>query len=191
MKRKVLFITAILMAGTIVLFGQEKEKEAQRVGGIRAGWHTANFIKDGSKADTSNNLNSFYVGFFRDTKILSVLRFGSGLEYFQNGVKYTSNTQRVLHTISVPLDLKVKLGPVYALGGLAFNFKVSEKLKIGGEYISPLEADKSAWFDIPVFVGAGVKLAFVIIEARYHYGLFEVRNGMHSHYLQIGAGISF
>lgn len=190
--RKTVFITAIvLLTGAMAMYGQDDKGQGNKVGGIRAGWHTATLVKDGSVADTVNNLNGFYLGFFRDTKIIPLLHFGSGIEYFQNGISYTGNGERVLHTISVPLDLKVKLGPVFALGGIAANFKVSEKVKIGGEYVTPLESDKSNWFDAPVFLGAGVKLFFVTIEARYHWGLLEVRNGKHSQYFQLGAGISF
>ncbi len=191
MKRRILFTVAVLLSVAIVTYGQRKENGGNKVGGIRAGWQAAALVKEGSKPDTANNLNSFYVGFFRDTKIIPMLHFGSGLEYFQNGMSYTTGSERVLHTISVPLDLKVKLGPVFALGGIAANFKVSEKVKIGGEYVTPMEADKSEWFDIPVFLGAGVKIFFVTIEARYHWGLLEVRNGRHSQYFQLGAGLSF
>jgi len=191
MKKTTLLLTIVFLFGTLIVQAQEKGKESQKVGGIRAGWHTATLAEDGSTPDTVNRLNSFYVGFYRDTKIISLLHLGSGIEYFQNGISYTGNGERVLHTISVPLDLKLKLGPVFALGGVAANFKVSEKVKLGGDYVNPLSADKSNWFDVPVFLGAGVKIFFVTIEARYHWGLLEVRNGMHSQYLQIGAGISF
>jgi len=191
MKKRIMLITSVLLTGTIFVYGQNNDNGGQRIGGIRAGWQSSALVKSGSRPDTANNLNSFYVGLFRDTKIVPMLHFGSGFEYFQCGMSYTNNTARVLHTLSVPLDLKVKLGPVFALGGIAANFKVAEKVKIGGEYVTPLEADKSEWFDIPVFLGAGLKIAFVTIEARYHWGLLEVRNGKHSQYLQIGAGISF
>jgi len=191
MKKRMVLFTIIIMTGAMVIYAQKDDKEGQKVGGIRAGWHTATLVEDGSKADTINNLNGFYVGFFRDTKIVPLLNFGSGLEYFQNGTAYTNNSERVLHTISIPLDLKVKLGPVFALGGIAANFKVSEKIKIDGESISPMSDDKSAWFDTPVFLGAGVKIAFLTVEARYHWGLLEVRNGKKSQYFQLGAAFSF
>lgn len=191
MKRKMMFLVAALLMGALSLYGQDKGKGSQKVGGIRAGFQAATMVMDGNKPDTAHSLNSFYVGFFRDNKIIPLLHFGTGIEYFQNGISYTDNSDRVLHTISVPLDLKVKLGPVFALGGIAANFKVSEKVKIGGESINPLEGDKSNWFDLPVFLGAGLKLAFVTIEARYHWGLVEARNGYYNQYFQVGAGISF
>jgi len=191
MRQGILFITAVLLGGTMALYSQDNEKGGNKVGGIRAGWHYAVLEKSGGRPDTTNALNSFYVGFFRDTKIIPLLNFGSGIEYFQNGMEYTNNSSRILHTISVPLDLKLKLGPVFVLGGIAANFKVSEKVKIGGEYVTPLEADKTNWFDLPVFVGAGLKIWFVTVEARYHWGLLEARNGYYNQYFQLGAGISF
>ena len=190
MKKQLLIFTAALLLGALALQAQEKDQKSQKVG-IRAGFHAATLVKDGSKPDTANSLNNFYVGFFRDTKIIPLLHFGAGIEYFQNGLSYSKSSERILHTISVPLDLKVKLGPVFALGGFAANFKVSEKVKIGDETVNPLEGDKSSWFDVPFFLGAGLKLAFVTIEARYHWGLIDARNGYYNQYLQVGAGISF
>jgi hypothetical protein len=142
-------------------------------------------------ASVFNQLNSFYVGFFRDKKISPLLFFGSGLEYFQNGIKYPGDSKRILHTLSIPLDLKLKLGPVFALGGAAANFKVAEKIVVEDNSVNPTEGNKSNWFDIPVFLGAGVKISFITVEARYHWGLLDVRNGLYSRYLQIGAGLSF
>ncbi len=190
MNKRTFIVIMVILLGVCISQAQDK-KDGNKVGGIRAGYHSAGLFEDGSKPDTANNLNSFYVGFHRDTKIIPLLHLGTGLEYFQNGIKYSSNTSRVLHTVSVPFDLKLKLGPAFALGGFAANFKVSEKVVIGDNVSNPIESNKSEWFDIPFFLGAGVKILFVTIEARYHWGLLEVRNGRHNQYLQIGAGISF
>jgi hypothetical protein len=189
-KKAISFITMLLIAA-LSMFGQSKEMGGDRVGGVRAGWHYAAMELKGAKPDTANALNSFYVGFFRDTRIIPMLHFGSGIEYFQNGMEYSENRARILHTLSVPLNLKVKLGPVFARAGLAANFKIAERQKIGGEYIKPLESDLSNWFDVPAFLGAGLDIWFITVEARYHWGLLEVRNGYYNQYFQLGAGISF
>jgi hypothetical protein len=189
MNNRILFILSIIVIGTNGFYAQDKD--TQKVGGLRAGFHSAYMVEEGSKPDTANSLNSFYVGFFRDQKISPLFYFGSGLEYFQNGIKHSSNSKRVLHTLSIPLDLKFKLGPVFALGGAAANFKVAEKIVVGDNSVNPADGNKSNWFDIPVFLGLGVKISFITVEARYHWGLLEVKNGLNSRYLQIGAGISF
>jgi len=184
-----LFLATFLFLGATALEGQEKEK--RKVGSIRAGFHSANMVLEEDDPDTTHSLNNFYIGFSRDTRIIPILWFGSGIEYFQNGLKYTDNLKRVVHTISVPLDLKVKVGPVYALTGFAANFKVSEKIIAGDNSIDPLEEDKANWFDAPFFLGAGVKIAFVSVEARYHWGTIEARNSLYNRYLQIGAALTF
>ena len=180
------FLTVFLFAS---VFAKDSDKNS--VSGIRGGWHTATLIKDGATPYQANNLNSFYLGFFNDNKIVPMLHFGKGIEYFQNGLSYTANSQRKLHTLSIPLYLKFKIGPVFALGGAGANFKISEKFTAGDFEVSPTDSDKSNWFDVPVFLGAGVKIFFISVEARYHWGLMEVRNDLKSQYFQLGAAVSF
>ena len=190
MKKRIYCLLLTLIIGTYISFAQQG-KESEQIGGLRVGFHTAAMALDGSKPDTSKRLNGFYAGFYRDNKLASILLLGTGLEYFQNGIRYSENSKRILHTISIPVDLKVKLGPVFALGGLGLNFKVAERIRIGEESVEPMDADKSNWFDVPFFLGAGVKILFLTVETRYHWGLIESRNGLYNRYLQIGASVSF
>ena len=133
--------------------------------GIRAGYQASTMVDDGSKLDSANALNSFYIGFFRSKKVASILHFDSGIEYFQNGIAYSGNSKRTLHTISIPLDLRLKIGPAYAVGGAAINFKVSESFDIGDNSYTPRDTDKSNWFDVAAFLGAGVKIWILSVEA--------------------------
>lgn len=188
---KWLCITAVCFLGALVVNAQDKGKDNGKVGSIRAGYHSASMVLDGEKPDGSDSHNSFYLGFSRDTKIIPLLWFGSGVEYFQNGVNYADDTKRILHTLSVPVDLKVKLGPVYGLTGFAANFVVSEKIKTDNSSTTLPEGEKSNWFDAPFFIGAGVKILFVSVEARYHWGTFEARNSLYNQYLQVGASFTF
>ena len=190
MKKVTFLLIFVLIAGTYFTQAQDK-KSKDKVGGIRFGAHAATLVKDGSSPDSSNYMNSFYVGFFRDNKIAPMLFLGSGLEYFQNGFEYTKNSKRVLHTISVPLDLKVKLGPVFALAGIAANFKVSEKIVLGDNKYDPSDDAKFHWFDAPVFLGVGVKIFFITIEGRYHWGIVDAKNEYFNRYFQLGLGLSF
>ena len=89
------------------------------------------------------------------------------------------------------MDLKVKLGPVFALGGIAANFKVSEKLVFQDNKFDPGDDDKLHWFDAPVFLGVGVKIFFITIEGRYHWGIVDAGNDYYHRYFQLGLGLSF
>ncbi len=187
-------IYSVLAAAVLIgLFNSEmkaQEKgDGDRVGGIRAGYHASQFYDSGNAY--GDPMQSFYVGLFRDTKIIPLLYFGSGLEYYKNGVKIDDANKRDLHYLTIPLNLKLKLGPVFALGGFSPSFKVAERITTDGNTAKPTDAQKAEWFDIPFFLGAGVKVWFVTLEARYLWGMREVTDGYKSQSFQLGAGISF
>jgi hypothetical protein len=188
MMNKILLV--LVLVAFLFTKGIAQDEKPQK-NGIRFGYHAASMVKDGSKPEESKTLSSFYAGFFRSKKLGSILHFDSGIEYFQNGLKYTGDAKRTLHTISIPLDLRLKIGPVYGVGGAAANFKVSESFDVGDNSFTPIDSDKSNWFDIAAFAGAGVKVWILSVEARYHWGLLEVRNDLYSRYFQIGAAVSF
>jgi hypothetical protein len=189
MKKRTLIILSMVLASAFQL--QAQDKDQSKIGGIRGGYHLATMVEDGSKPDTAKNLSSFYVGFFRDQKINKILYWGSGIEYFQNGLKYSKSSNLKMHTISVPVNLKLKIGPVYGRGGITANFKVKEKIEYEGEKYDPEESDKAYWFDSAAFAGVGVQILFLSVEARYHWGLIDVKNGLHNRYFQLGATVSF
>jgi hypothetical protein len=164
--------------------------KAQKIG-VRAGYQMSNFYKDGSGLNGADPLSSFYLGVFKVKKIIPAVHFGMGLEYFQNGFNGTGDSKWVLHYISIPVYIEGKLGPVFALGGFGANFKVAEKVTLNGSTASATSEQKSKPMDVPVFLGAGVKLAMLTIEARYHWGLVKINDGAACQYFQVGLGISF
>ncbi len=178
MKKQILLLTAI------VIFSLQ-EVQAQKIGGIRAGWHSATLAADGNSVDA---LSAFYVGLFRvnDFKV-PFLSLSTGIEYFQNGAKPSDNTYSKFHTLAVPIGLRGKLGPVFAEVGPSLNFTLGESSKVAGVDI---DTDPN-FFDIPIFVGAGVKILMFTIEARYAWGMIDVyEGGSRNQYFQLGAGIA-
>ena len=158
--------------------------------GIRAGYQNSAWYKDGSQLTGTDPLSNFYVGIYKDNKLLPAIHFGIGLEYFQNGYRINSSDKRVLHMLSVPAYAKVKIGPVFGLAGIGANFKVSEKIYTNDVASSPSSEQKSKTVDFPLFIGAGVRISIFTIEARYHWGLVDINNGASNQYFQLGAGIS-
>ena len=160
--------------------------------GIRAGYSASN-IYDGSGTMNKDILGSFYVGFFKEHRIIPMLKFGSGLEYSQLGSMENSDNKITLHYLSIPLNIKFKIGPIYALAGASAAFKVGEKWTIGGSKIDPLE--NANWFDVPVHVGLGVQILMLRIEARYHWGKMELYDapidGYKTQAFQLGLAVAF
>lgn len=187
--KKFIIITLVLLSAVQSNFAQDKKPGKF---GIRAGWHAAIIVLDGAQIATTDPLNTFYVGIFKEKKLVPMLRFGSGLEYFQNG--FESNLidlQRKLHYLSVPLYLKVKLGPIYATGGTALNFKIAENTKFLDASMDPL-TEKSKIFDLPLQAGLGVKILMLSLEARYNWGMLNLNDiGSKNQYFQLGLAVSF
>jgi len=163
--------------------------------GIRAGYQAAN-LYSGSSA-LYKTYNTFYVGLFKDVKLIPLLHFGAGIDYYQTGSEKNSENSISLHYVSVPLDLKLKLGPFYALAGVAPAFKVHENWMVLGNKISPDSDVKSNAFDLPAFAGIGFKIAIISIEARYFYGTMSVNNnslsgfdGYNNQFIQLGLAVS-
>jgi hypothetical protein len=162
---------------------------AQNKIGIRAGSEVSAMYKDGSRVSGTDIYSSFYAGVFRDKKIIPLLHFGMGFEYLQNGAGLPNDQKLVLRYLSVPLYLKAKFGPVFALSGVGANFKLSEKVYDRSTTSNPDQ--KSKVVDFPFFVGAGVKILIFTVEARYHWGLVKINEGASAKYLQLGAAVSF
>lgn len=155
--------------------------------GIRAGYQAAGQFESGSQQ--YGTLNNFYAGVFRNDDIVPFLDWHKGVEYMQAGFYTDENNFRRIHTISVPMALRAKVGPVFALVGVAGNFKVGETYEIGGTDVLNDNA-KASFFDLPAIAGVGVKFAIVTIEARYGHGLLEVNDGINNAYFQFGVGLS-
>ena len=163
--------------------------------GIRAGYQAAN-LYNGSSALYKTH-HTFYVGVFKDVKILPLLHFGAGLDYFQGGSEKDNDNNITLHYISVPVNLKLKLGPFFALAGVAPSFKVHENWTTAGKELNPGSDLKSNTFDLPAFAGIGFKISIISIEARYYYGTMSVNSnslsgfdGYNNQYIQLGLAVS-
>jgi hypothetical protein len=190
---KLLIIALIISAPMVNAFAGDDDSNKKK--GIRAGWQMSNFYNEGKSTD--GNLSSFYVGVFGEKKLIPMLRLGTGIEFSTVGQISESidDTKYVRSMIYVPVYLKLKLGPVFALGGASANFGISNKFKLAGEDMELSDDNKTNVFDVPVFLGLGVKIMMISIEARYNWGTMNLskidNNSYTNQYFQLGAAFSF
>jgi len=161
--------------------------------GIRAGYQLASFHVDGSMLKNTDNLNSFYVGVFKENQLIPLLKLGYGLDYMQNGAEYSDYGEYTMNYLSVPLYLKAKIGPLFGLAGVGANFKLSDKISNGGMDTEASDSYATKDFDMPLFIGGGFKILMFSIEGRYNWGMLELNKvtGAKNQYFQIGATVSF
>jgi hypothetical protein len=183
-KLSVMLIVAFFAISTTSVNAQNKI-------GVRAGFQNSTLQKDGSMISGTDSYNSFYIGLFKTHKIIPAVHFGYGLEYMTTGAEWNDNAESVVLTnLSIPLYVEGKIGPVFALGGVATNFKINEKYS-GIISDSPFGEENFNTVDFPAFLGAGFKILMFTLEARYHWGLTEINEGVKSQYLQLGVAVSF
>ena len=191
-KIQLLLLSAIFSISILNVYAGDDDSDTK---GIRAGWQQSNFYDNGNSDD--DNLSSFYVGVFGEKKLIPLLRLGAGLEYNSVGInsKNIDDTRFTRHSLAVPIYAKVKLGPVFALGGAAPNFGLSNKFKLAGEDVSLDDDMKTSTFDVPLYLGLGAKFLMISVEARYHWGTMnlskEDNTNFTQQYFQIGAAVSF
>lgn len=156
--------------------------------GIRGGWQNAMTVNGSNKVD--NPIPGFYAGFFHTSYPLGIKILGiqSGLEFSQQGHRKDDDNYRRQNYVGIPLGLRLKLGPIFAIGGLNANFKISEKYVVAAQEVTN---DKSKGFDAHWHAGLGFKFAIFSIEGRYHQGLININDGNKTNYLQLGGAISF
>ena len=183
MKKKMVCLLVVVIAMTLV----SGPLPAKNRRGVRFGYIDSKLDRGGAGL-FDRGYSSFYVGFYNDQRIIPMLYFSSGLDYYQTGSKQSEGNKLVLHWISVPLSLKLKVGPVHGFGGVHGAVKVSSKLTVVGADVSA--KDFGSW-DAGAFVGAGIQILFISAEVKYNWGLVDIYSGYKNNFLQAGLTLSF
>jgi Outer membrane protein beta-barrel domain len=178
-----------ILTNIFVVQNAQGDDDKDRKYGIRAGFQSSEFVKDGGVDYDARS--GFYIGGYRVNKIMPTLSLQTGLEYVQCGATGDPDYEFRLNYLSLPLSLRFKLGPVFILGGVNANFKVAESLEIAGQEVEIVSENESPLMDVPLHAGLGVNILFLAVEARYHYGLVELDEGYHNSYLQLGLALHF
>lgn len=162
-----------------ILFGQDEEEKLYK--GIRFGYQNSNLSESSFK-----ELSSFYAGIFGGHALGGghFLSIYTGLEYYQTGTKENDDNEIVLSYLSLPINLRGKLGPVYAFLGVNPSLKVHEKVKILGADVS--DATSISAFDMGSQFGLGARIAFIGIEVKYNLGFIDIWDGNKTSHLQAG-----
>ncbi len=181
MKRILLILSLIAIPG--LLIAGPKDDESKKIyKGIRGGFQSSTFAVD--EGDSPDGLGSFYLGIFGGKKLgpSKLLSIYSGLTFYQSGADDKDFGEVKLSYISLPVSLRVKLGPVYAFGGANAAIKVGESLS------GPIEQADLDFesFDAGAQIGVGVKFLMLSAELKYNFGLIEIEDGIKTSHLQAG-----
>lgn len=185
--KKLTFILIVTLSVLGTICHAKEDKKITK--GFRVGFNSSLYYEDGNKLDDSKRYGGFYIGGYGESRIIPLLRYGSGIEYRLNGVNLDKGNKINYHYLNVPLYLKAKVGPVFALTGVAPGLKITESKSL--KVIDPFNNEKARRLDVPLFIGCGFKFLMISVDARYNWGLIEIYDEVKSQYLQIGASVYF
>ena len=181
------FFFFFLFVALATISTKQLQAQGKRSIGVRAGYQISGIYIDSHKIAGTSMYSSFYMGVFKEKKIVPFLHLGIGLEYCQNGAIRPDDNDQVIKYVGIPVHLKAKLGPLYALVGVQPKVKLSEKINIDGKKTTPADELKSKTIDLPAYGGVGFNILMLSLEARYYCSMFETNHGARNAYLQIGA----
>ncbi len=175
---------------TLVLTGfflAQAEAQGTRTG-LRAGFQTSQLTSDVSSLFNQNQ-KRYYVGLYREKAFLPMLKMGLGLEYYETGSQ--ANTVNLkLGYLSAPIHVKLDLGLFNAYAGVSGAYRLYATEMIAGEKVDA-PSGKYNRFDYSTFVGGGVRLLFIGIDLRHHWGRANIYNGFQNRFWQLGGTLYF
>jgi len=142
--------------------------------GVKAGM---NFAK---MTDLDESLSNFQGGIFWDKDFIPLLDFRVGLDYSPKGGSLSdanSSIETQLNYLELPVMAKLKLGPVYALGGLYGAYAMSGTYTILNVE-EDLDFDNVSRWDAGMKFGLGFQLKLgpigAFIQGGYSFGFVDL-----------------
>jgi Outer membrane protein beta-barrel domain len=179
-----LLATALLACST-TMAQDDRVKKAEEAhdewNGIRFGYHLSNF--DGE--ESADARSGFYGGYYRNIIKVPLYSLSTGLEYNTAGASI-GNYELRLGYLTLPVNNRLKFGPVYTDIGFALAMKMGEKALLDGAEVEIDEKAEADRFDVVAHVGAGVKFLMIGAELRYRHALTEAFDGYRNTGWEIG-----
>jgi hypothetical protein len=190
------YLYTIVLCALLAFDGlaQDDEEKGGRPGLI-GGWNYSSIgIKNSDQ--TADYTNGFYLGILWEERFAKVFRIQSGLKYVKNGWAYNSNDlgnrdKTILNYVSLPVTAKLKIGPIYALGGVYGSYRAGSKTTYtDGTSDKKISTDDIKRYDFGGQLGLGFQIAIIGVEARYNWGFTDISAdnaiGYNNRYLELG-----
>lgn len=184
--RTLLLFTGIAFVTFKASAQKEGEEEEDGFNGVRAGWYMSDIAGD---VDETDARHGFYGGYYRNVIKIPLYRLSTGLEYHTAGASSalgSSTTELRLSYLSLPINNRLKLGPVYVDLGIDPALRLGEKWLVDGTEVDVPEGQEAERFDLLVHGCVGFKFLFLGVEARYRRGLLNVYDNAQNSGLEVG-----
>lgn len=136
-----------------------------------AGWNYSKYVGGPEATDKSDYKSGLILGLNKDVKLTPFIWMNGGLLYYQNGAETDQGTYRFDY-LTIPVGVKVRLGPVYAMGGVYGAYRLTGK--IGDSKVDQKDFNR---LDFGTYAGAGIRILIFSLNLKYNWGLSDVTNG--------------
>ncbi len=168
----------------IAIFAISYQTKAQL--GFKLGYNFAKQSGTDAPGMSEKSLNNLILGAFYEKDLIPLLGLRIGAEYSPKGTKFEGGgfyTQAKINYLEIPIQAKVKLGPVYALGGVYGAYALGGKYEsdIPGQEDSDIKFDKDyKRLDYGMKFGAGFQTGLgplhVFAQGEYSFGLADIND---------------
>ncbi len=168
----------------IAVFAISYQANAQL--GVKLGYNFAKQSGSELTGMSEKSLNNLMFGAFLEKDLIPLLDLRIGAEYSPKGTKYEGGgyyTQAKINYLEIPIQAKLKLGPVYALGGVYGAYALSGKSEtdIPGQENSDIKFDNDyKRLDYGMKFGAGFQTGLgplhIFAQGEYSFGLADIND---------------
>ena len=179
--KKIILLISLSILVSVTVMGQL---------GVRAGGAFAQQSGNSQATYSEAYLSNFQFGIFTYKDIIPLLKLRIGLDYIPKGTNWESGSsysQKQINYIELPVLARVKLGPIYGLGGFYGGYAIGGKNKLntsGDETETDIDFDASnlSRWDYGMKFGLGFQLGLgpihAFAELDYSFGLNNLNTGV-------------
>lgn len=164
------YLLLLLSCLTFISLKAQKDDKPHKIT-IIAGWNYSKVVSDSPNFEDTDYKSGLIVGINKDVKLTPFIWGNGGLLYYQNGADTEQGVLKFDY-LSIPAGVKLRLGPVYGMGGAYLAYRLSAKLD--DEDLNNNDFNR---IDFGTYVGAGVKFLIFSLNAKYNWGLSNLRDG--------------
>jgi len=199
MIRKSIFFIAVIFTFSLNINAQL---------GVYLGYNLAKV--DGSVAPlpslSEKKLSNLSMGIFFDKDIIPLIDIRLGLMYSPKGSRFVdgdSYAKTTINYIEIPLQAKLKIGPVYALGGIYGGMALNGKVKnlysngvliVGSDRDLDFKSDDYKKLDYGLKFGAGFQFGIgpvhIFAQGDYSFGLMNIHDAQGAEWKNNVIGVS-
>lgn len=162
----------------------------RQINGLRAGLNVSNLRDPDGEKLYPDNLAKYYIAYQRESPFAPLLYYGAGLELSVNGGRDNLRQELNLLYISIPLTMRVDIGPAYARAGFMGSMRLTAQ-EFENNLQIPLLRNKYRVFDYSFVLGGGVQFLIFFAEMRFSWGQLNVIDEYKNRQFQLGGGIRF